>query len=151
MRDNGLIARSERGAGKAGKGKRAKGVQLHLLISLVGALMPALSLAAEASGTSDAPWVRQWVLKWGDDPTAVFTSIIAALTLVLAIIGWWQGRQLKRTVQSFVLGERPYLFIDAPEPRVFPEGPNAVYPQGKPTSATDGWTLLLLNSAWLLG
>lgn len=60
--------------------------------------------------------------------TKITDSLLAAFTFCLVIIGWWQGVQLRRTVASMVVGERPYLYIDAPQARLFPEGAHAIYP-----------------------
>ena len=45
----------------------------------------------------------------------VTDSLLAAFTFFLVAIGAWQGGHLKRTVDSFVVGERPYIFPSAPD------------------------------------
>jgi hypothetical protein len=37
-------------------------------------------------------------------------TILAVFTLALVLIGAWQGAHLKRTVSSFIAGERPYIY-----------------------------------------
>ncbi len=42
-------------------------------------------------------------------------TLLAAFTAILVIVGAWQGIHLKRTVDSFMTGERPYLFPTLPD------------------------------------
>jgi hypothetical protein len=71
-------------------------------------------------------------------------SLLALFTLLLVIVGAWQGYQLRRTVQSRITGERPQIY---PGPfnssKLLPSGAHAEYPlaDGVPLPIID-WTFM---------
>jgi hypothetical protein len=42
---------------------------------------------------------------------AIATAFLVLITIILSIVGWWQGKQLKRSVDSLIATERAYLFV----------------------------------------
>jgi hypothetical protein len=42
-------------------------------------------------------------------------GLLALFTLFLVFVGTWQGWHLRKTVESFEVGERPYIYPSAPE------------------------------------
>jgi hypothetical protein len=71
-------------------------------------------------------------------------SLLALFTLLLVIVGAWQGYQRRRTVQSRITGERPQIY---PGPfnssKLLPSGAHAEYPlaDGVPLPIID-WTFM---------
>jgi hypothetical protein len=71
-------------------------------------------------------------------------SLLALFTLLLVIVGGWQGYQLRRTVQASITGERAQIY---PGPfntsKLLPSGAHAEYPlaDGVPPPIID-WTFM---------
>ena len=71
-------------------------------------------------------------------------SLLALFTLLLVIVGGWQGYQLRRTVQASITGERAQIY---PGPfntsKLLPSGAHAEYPlaDGVPPPIID-WTFI---------
>lgn len=59
-------------------------------------------------------------------------SLLAIFTLGLVGIGTWQGVHLKRTVDSYVIGERPYIHPTVPNNEGLNPCPTAINPQSIP-------------------
>jgi hypothetical protein len=42
---------------------------------------------------------------------AIVTSFLVLATIILAIVGWWQGLQMRRSVDSQIRAEKAYVFV----------------------------------------
>ncbi|HEY3116567.1 MAG TPA: hypothetical protein VGK54_07495, partial [Chloroflexota bacterium] len=76
---------------------------LRSLRALILALLVAAPLSAEAQPAGN------WWERLRADPNATFAGAVAAFTLALVLVGGWQARRLRQTVEATKAAERREL------------------------------------------
>jgi hypothetical protein len=91
-------------------------------LTLLYAIVGYAALAGAADATTAALVHESWWSRVLSDPVALFTAVLALFSLVLVVVGTWQGVQLRRTVSAmeaeFVATHRPRVILrDAHAPK----------------------------------